>query len=143
MASPPDGPEPRRRLAQLMDDRRIELDLAWEEVARRAGVAGLTLRRIRSGESALSRRTAAKIERALEWLPGSVEAILAGNGPTPIPEPAPPKPLTALQREALTELDQLMAAGVPDDDAIDQVVQHAREALERSRRTDQTRRDAG
>lgn len=81
---PTDGPDLRRRLADLMDDRRIELDLTWEEVARRAGVAGLTLRRVRSGESTLSRRTAAKIDRALEWQPGSVEGILAGGEPIPI-----------------------------------------------------------
>lgn len=82
--TPTDGPEPRRRLAELMDDRRIELDLAWEEVARRAGMTGMTLRRIRNGEGSLPRRTAAKIDRALEWQPGSVEGILTGGDPSPI-----------------------------------------------------------
>lgn len=77
--------EPRRRLADLMDDRRIELDLAWEDVARRAGVTGMTLRRVRNNESAPPRRTAHKIDRALEWEPGSVEAILTGGEPTPVP----------------------------------------------------------
>lgn len=81
-----DGPEPRRRLAGLMDDRRIELDLSWEEVARRAGMVGMTLRRIRNGESALPRRTAAKIDRALKWQPGSVEGILADGEPEVIPK---------------------------------------------------------
>lgn len=100
--TPTDGQDPRRRLAQLMEDRQVELDLTWEEIARRAGMTATNLRRIRHNESALPRRTARKIERALEWQPGSVEGVLAGKEPvpTPEPEPEPADPAFELLREA-------------------------------------------
>jgi transcriptional regulator with XRE-family HTH domain len=84
-----DGLDPRRLLADLMDDRRIDLDLTWNEVADRAGVSAMTLRRIRSGDGVLTRRTQRKIDRALEWQPGSVEGILSGREPSLIEQPDP------------------------------------------------------
>lgn len=130
--------EVRRRLARLMDLRRAELDhLEWKEVAARGGTSVATLRRIRNSDAEITADNEVAIEDGLDWQRGSVAAILAGHDPVPLSTPIP---LTPLQREALTELDRLMAQGVPEDEAIDRVVQNTRDAAERSR---QNRRHAG
>lgn len=71
------------RLAELMDARRLELGMTWEEVASAAGIKPPTLRAIRNGTNRPSQLTKRGIERALRWAPGSVDAILAGGDPTP------------------------------------------------------------
>lgn len=77
---------PRQRLARLMDERRADLDLTWNEVAERAGVTREGLRRTRVGSGHIRSLTKRGIERALQWSAGSVDRVLAGEEP----EPAPP-----------------------------------------------------
>lgn len=72
------------RLASLMNDRRLELDMKWDEVAAAARIKPPTLRAIRNGMNRPSDLTARGLDRALDWEPGSVEAILAGGEPTPM-----------------------------------------------------------
>jgi len=71
----------RQRLGELVLARRHELGLSLREAARRAGIMRPTWTGMEHG----SRRTAAynfaAIERALDWRPGSIEAVLAGGEP--------------------------------------------------------------
>ncbi|HEY9370959.1 hypothetical protein [Streptomyces sp.] len=80
---------PRQRLARLMDERRSDLHLTWNEVAERAGVTREGLRRTRTGTGHIRSLTKRGIERALSWEVGGVDEILAGVAPT---ERTPPRP---------------------------------------------------
>lgn len=83
----------RQRLADVMEDRRVQLRLKWIEVARRADMSESNLVRIRKGDIALTPLAARAIEDALEWEPKSVEAILRGEAPRPqLPPNVPPIP---------------------------------------------------
>jgi hypothetical protein len=85
------------RLDRAIDARRKELRLRWSDVATRADVAYETLRQIRRGlRDTAERQTDSerKIERALGWAPGSIQAIRDGGearllGPAPEPTPTP------------------------------------------------------
>lgn len=72
-------------LARLMDHRRLELGMKWDEVATAAGIKPPTLRAIRNGTNSPSPLTRRGLERALNWEPGSIEAILDGGDlPSPM-----------------------------------------------------------
>jgi transcriptional regulator with XRE-family HTH domain len=64
-----------------MDQRRQQLGLSWREVAAEAGITQETLRAIRRGANDPSTLTKRGIERALEWSPGSVDRVFAGDDP--------------------------------------------------------------
>lgn len=72
----------RARLAELMDQRRRDLRLTWDQVASQAGIHRETLRQIRAGGGSIRPLSATGIEDALQWHRGSVDAILAGGDPT-------------------------------------------------------------
>lgn len=79
------GPNNPAQLGDLMDTRRVELDLTWQVVADRAGLSRTTLNDIRKGKIENTQpRTIRAIERALQWDGGSIDAILAGDEPTPL-----------------------------------------------------------
>lgn len=82
MGAPKRSPE-RKRLAKLMDDRRADLRLRWDEVAELAGVTYETLRQVRYGAGEIRILTKRGIEEALQWERGSIDAILAGGDPRP------------------------------------------------------------
>lgn len=65
-----------------MNGRRIALDMTWDELATRARIASGTLRGIRNGNNP-SQLTTRRLEEALQWAPGSIDAVLKGHGPTP------------------------------------------------------------
>ncbi|SEG44203.1 hypothetical protein SAMN04489712_105239 [Thermomonospora echinospora] len=67
-----------------MDERRAELDLTWDDVAKRAPLSKQGLHTIRFEDRPMRQLTKARIERALEWAPGSVDRILAGGDPEPL-----------------------------------------------------------
>lgn len=73
-----DGPQ---TLRWWMDERRGELGLTWQQVADRAGVSTETLYRAADGRQ-MRTTTRKGIERALEWEPGSVAAVIRGQHPT-------------------------------------------------------------
>lgn len=79
-------PRAHKRLDQVMNDRRVELDMTWGEIATRARIAEVTLRAIRKGDNNPGELTARRLEDALQWEPGSIEAILDGGQPTPVQE---------------------------------------------------------
>lgn len=70
------------RLSEALEKRRLELRLKWTQVADRAGLSQAGLGAIRRGERSPSQLTRARIEDALDWAPGSIDAILAGGVPT-------------------------------------------------------------
>lgn len=80
------GDDPRAALADQMNRYRLRLGLRWTHVATRAGMTEPNLRRIRNGEYAVTDWAAARIEKALRWEPGSIDAILAGGTPTELTE---------------------------------------------------------
>ncbi|WP_329520553.1 helix-turn-helix domain-containing protein [Spirillospora sp. NBC_01491] len=76
--------EPHERLDQAMQERGLELKKRWVNIADDAGVTTSALGAIRRGEYRPSPHTARGIETALQWAPGSVDAILGGGQPTPV-----------------------------------------------------------
>lgn len=75
----------RSRLSAVMEARRLELDLSWDKVAKRAGLSIAHLRRVRGGDVALTAKAKWKIEQALRWNRGSIDLVLAGKDPEPAP----------------------------------------------------------
>ncbi|WP_159066330.1 hypothetical protein [Streptomyces hygroscopicus] len=103
MANAP-TPEDLARLAAHTERRIADLGLQYAEVARTAGFSDQTLIAIRNGAK-VRPTTHRKLEKALLWAPGSVQAILNGGEPTPLnPESIPPEATEAQTRpDASTE----------------------------------------
>lgn len=78
----------RSRLSAVMEARRLELDLSWDKVAKRAGISIAHLRRVRGGDVTLTAKAKWKIEQALLWNRGSIDLVLAGKDPEPAPDPS-------------------------------------------------------
>jgi len=114
----------RDRLRQAIEARAAQLRLRLQEVASRASMSLSTLGRVRAGVGALTPYVVASLEDALEWTHGSVQAILAGDAPTPVSRPVHDDPavaeiltsayLTPRQKSALvSELSRLRAQEDP------------------------------
>ena len=104
----PISPDARRRLADLMDERRAELRLRWRDVADLGGVSYEVIRAVRNGTGEIRRLTQRGIEDGLRWAPGSVQAILDGGEPRPLDENAGLPPMTDEERQdVLAVLDYL------------------------------------
>jgi hypothetical protein len=71
----------RQRLARLMDERREELGLHWNEVAEDAGITKEGLRSVRFEVRQIRPKTKRGLERALDWDAGSFDRILEGGDP--------------------------------------------------------------
>ena len=89
------NPEARKRLADLMEQRRVSLRLTWREVAEAAGISYEALRNARNGTAAIAALTQAGIEDGLRWERGSIAHVLDGGDPVPAGELASPEPVTA------------------------------------------------
>jgi hypothetical protein len=97
---PPTPAAPRLRLAVHMERRRKELNLRWQDVSDAAGVSVRALQAVRTGGGELRPLTEAGIERGLQWRPGSIQRIYAGNDPIDLtghasPESRAPEPAGA------------------------------------------------
>jgi hypothetical protein len=80
----------RTSLGSYMEDRRIDLQLLWNDVAAASGLTTETLRNIRNGTGGIRPLNKRAIENALKWQPGSIDRILAGEQPIPLSRrPAP------------------------------------------------------
>lgn len=126
------------RLARAVKRERTQLGLSVRAAAREAGVDRGTWAAVEDGSRLPQEHKAALMEPVVGMGPGSFDSLLAGGDPKPMGEP---RPLTPFQLEALAEFDQLIAGRVSIEDAIETVVENARTAIERTRRTGQTRRD--
>lgn len=88
----PIEPDQRQQLAAVMEDRRLELRLTWQEVAEHGGISLRALSSARAGSGDIRPLTRRGIDRGLQWLEGcGVDNILAGRPPLPAElGPAPP-----------------------------------------------------
>ncbi|WP_256094771.1 helix-turn-helix transcriptional regulator [Streptomyces sp. EN27] len=78
-------PEQLSPLDGEMNARRLQLGMAWKEVARSAGISYETLRAVRKGETSGAPLTLRKLEQALRWAQGDINRVEQGGKPTPIP----------------------------------------------------------
>lgn len=78
-----------RGLDGYIAERRRLLGLSQSRAATLAGASRTSWVAWEKGTATPEDYSYVKIERALEWQPGSVAGILAGGEPTPIPEPEP------------------------------------------------------
>lgn len=114
-------------LADALDRRRSELGLRWEDVSALSGVARSSIAKIRNG-SVPRQITRRDLERALQWEPFSIDAILAGGEPTPIADEP-----QAVETATLSELiEQLVDLTDTPEEAYDLLTQ----ALLRRRQQD-------
>jgi hypothetical protein len=98
-----DKAETRRRLADLMDERRGELRLRWRDVADAGGISYEVVRAVRNGTGDIRLLTQRGIEDGLKWEQGSVRAILAGGDPRPLPQPETPRGGYTAEEQALAD----------------------------------------
>jgi hypothetical protein len=77
-------PGPHERLDEALEARRIELGMEWVDVAEAAGRSAETIRSWRRGESRPRAVNKRKLERAMNWAAGSIDAVLAGDNPVPL-----------------------------------------------------------
>jgi transcriptional regulator with XRE-family HTH domain len=105
-----------------MAQRREERGLRWKDVAEIAGVTTETLRQIRNGGGETIRPlTRTGLEKAMLWASGSVQAVLEGRDPTPLPLPVGPLPQDAEHVAG----GEASASGDPED-VITELVRTAR-----------------
>ncbi|MGH7341866.1 MAG: helix-turn-helix domain-containing protein [Candidatus Rokuibacteriota bacterium] len=71
------------RLGTFVRRRRTALDLSQRDAAARARISDQTWLNVEHGRGA-SERKLAQIERALDWPPGTIDAILGGSDPPPV-----------------------------------------------------------
>ncbi|MFC5184413.1 hypothetical protein [Actinomadura harenae] len=72
-----------QRLAECVSQRRAQLGLTQEDVRAAGGPSTVTLRYIESAsQDSYKSNSLTRLERALDWAAGSVEAVLAGGEPT-------------------------------------------------------------
>ena len=107
----PIKPAERRRLAELMDERRAELRLRWRDVADLGGVSYEVIRSVRNGNGEIRRLTERGVEDGLRWAPGSVRAILGGGDPRPAGEPDTLPPMSDDERRAVLAYLEVRRAG--------------------------------
>ena len=93
----PTTPDARHRLAELMEDRRLELGLRWQDVVDAATAAGFkvslkALHSVRTGTAGLRPLTQRAIEAGLRWEHGSIQRIEDGGDPVALS--GPPVPVT-------------------------------------------------
>ena len=98
------------RLGQLVTARRVALGYRRREDLTTAfdGVSQRTLGDIETARKAgYHRNTLATLEHALQWAPGSIQAILTGGEPTPAPASANyiPSPITQHLADAAAYAD--------------------------------------
>lgn len=97
---------------EIVAARRRELGADVAELAREAQVDVKTLRSLEAGERMPRDSTKAKLERALQWAPGSINAVLAGEDPKPYLDPTVLDPSVgtgAFLQTALDSTDEIMS----------------------------------
>lgn len=105
--------EPHQRLDKAMNARRLDLGKQWKDIAGEAGISTAALGAMRRGEYRPSQLNARRLEDALQWEHGSIDAIWADAEPTPISR-ANRSPVE-MQRELKERLDRILAEGDPGD----------------------------
>lgn len=100
------------------------------ELVKAASVSAKTLQKLEDGRRRPQEGTRLRIETALRWTPGSIEAIRRGANPTPLPELSsrPDMTVPALA-ELLRATGELAAAAQRCDNAATAVAEHVGNAL--------------
>ncbi|MGZ9829909.1 helix-turn-helix domain-containing protein [Tsukamurella ocularis] len=134
-----------KQAGEIVAARRRELGVDVAELARDAQVDVKTIRSLETGERMPRDSTKAKLERALEWTPGSIDLVFAGEVPTVVDAPPmqargevnPPRSprrhdgAWELGPELMVELDLVAddlesamhdASGATDEDDVDDLV---------------------
>ena len=70
------------QLDAALSSRRLQRGISWTTLATQVGVSESALRNIRRGRNLPSDLTKHRLEEALGWAPGSINAILEGGEPT-------------------------------------------------------------
>lgn len=83
----PTQPDARRRLADHMERRRLELGLRWQDVAEQGGVSLRAINSARHGTALIRPLTQAGIAKGLRWTQDSIQRILGGHEPVPLDAP--------------------------------------------------------
>lgn len=99
-------------LGELINERRLELGLTWDQVTERTGVAASAIREVRKGRATLRDITAAKIERGLGLAPRSIHRLMTGQT-TRLALAGEPPPAPA------SELPAVVAANLGDQVVLD------------------------
>ncbi len=81
----PNTPEVRRLLGALMEERRLELGLRWQDVAERGGVSLKALHSARTGNASIRPLTQRAIEDGLRWEHGSIQRVMGDGDPIRLP----------------------------------------------------------
>jgi transcriptional regulator with XRE-family HTH domain len=105
-----------------MDERRQALGMTWAKVASEAEITVETLRAIRRFKNEPSTLTKRGLERALHWKPDSIDEVLAGREPTPLP---PSGSLPALEAEVRGMVEDV------DDEPDSPIAPYLKDILER------------
>lgn len=71
--------KPHERLDKAMDARRLALGLSWNQLAGKAGMSSEALRAIRRGKNRGRDLTRHKLDEALLWEPGTLDAVFEGR----------------------------------------------------------------
>lgn len=99
------------RLAAHIERRLNELRLQWKDIPDRGGPSTAKVRELRNGNSqTLNRSKRRDLERALEWVAGSVDEVLAGGEPTNLENLH-----ASLQDVATDDLLSEIRSRIPDD----------------------------
>lgn len=92
--------ESRAQLHEWMDESRKRLRVSWADIARDMDMTEENLLRIRRGRISISLKAARKIEDALQWESGSVEAAVL-HGRRPVAAPAFELPVAPSATDAI------------------------------------------
>lgn len=110
-------PEAWGRLADAVLRRRVRLGLSQPQLAARAGLALATVNLLENaGRGAYRKATLLKLEQALGWPDGHVEAVLRGDAPVePVPSVEPSYEVEARRPQDLQRLvvRRVRALGMP------------------------------
>lgn len=71
--------KPHERLDEAMNTRRLHLSMTWDDLAEKAGITSAGLRAIRGGKNRGRELTRRKLDAALQWEAGTVDAIFEGR----------------------------------------------------------------
>ena len=96
----------RRYLAGHMERRQVELGLTWKQIADAGGISYEAVRAVRHGTADIRAQTRHGIDTGLRWTPGSVDRILSGGDPEPLPaaRPAPVREVTLADTGSVHDL---------------------------------------
>lgn len=113
MDEKPRTPEDWARLGPEVKKRRIQLGLTQPGLVAAGGPSGSVISRIEGGKpGSYDDRSILRLERALQWQEGSVDAILDGGEAVPVGKNATASPATVVGKAAIS-LPALTATSPP------------------------------